>query len=131
LDVSHFFAILGRKMAKILYLDGGTRAQGTLRAVVSLDQLESLLSPAIVTHVSHDFPLASDAPITLIEISHEEATATWPAGFCRVDASPTDFDERLRFLPEPNTSGERPKGETRRTGSGLIHWLTRYMRSGA
>lgn len=106
-------------MAKIFYLGRGTHVQGRLRAVVSLDQLESLLSPAIVTHVGHDFPLASDAPITLIEISHEEATATWPAGFCRVDASPTDFDDRLRFLPEPNNFRREAEGRNTTNRFGL------------
>ena len=56
-------------MAKIFYLGGGTNSRGVLRAVVTLDQLESLLSPDLVTHVGDDFPEACDAPITLIEVS--------------------------------------------------------------
>jgi hypothetical protein len=57
--------------------------------------------------------------MTLIEISHE-GTATWPAGFCRVPASPSDFNERLRFLPEQPSS--RTKAEPK--CSDLVHWLT-------
>jgi len=102
-----------------------------LRTIVSLNQLEALVSPDLITHIVDDFPKTSDAPLTLIEIPHEEATATWPAGFCRVDASPTDFDERLRFLPEPKLSPERSTRQVRRNGSALIHWLTRDKRSGA
>lgn len=117
-------------MAKVFYLGGGTHSRGMLRAVVTLDQLESLLSPDLVTHVGDDFPEACDAPITLIEVSHGEGAATWAAGYSRVNASPTDFDERLRFLPEP-IPHERPKGQAPRNGSGLIHWLTRVMHSGA
>ena len=117
-------------MAKIFYLGAGTHSRGMLRAVVTLDQLESLLSPDLVTHVGDDFPEACTAPITLVEVSHDEGTATWPAGYGRVNASPTDFDERLRFLPEP-ISYETPKSQVRRSGSGLIHWLTRVMHSGA
>jgi hypothetical protein len=112
-------------MAKIFYLGGGAHSRGMLRAVVTIDQLESLLSPDLVTHVGDDFPEACDAPITLVEVSREEGVAAWPAGYSRVNASPTDFDERLRFLPEPITSHERPKDQVRRSGSGLFHWLTR------
>jgi hypothetical protein len=101
-----------------------------LRAVLTLNQLESLLSPELVAHVGHDFPQASDVPITLVEISDEEGTATWPVGFCRVQATPTDFDERLRFLPEASTPPDRPSSQVRRNGSELIHWLTRDMRAG-
>ena len=121
-------AILVEKMAKIFYLGGGTHSRGMLRAVVTLDQLESLLSPELVTHVGDDFPEPCDAPLTLIEVSHAEGTAKWPAGYSRVNASPTDFDERVRFLPEPITSPERPKHQVQRARSGLFHWLTREMR---
>ena len=118
-------------MAKIFYLGGGTHARGMLRAVVSLHQLAELVSPDLIAHIGDDFPKTSDAPLTLIEIAHEEATATWPAGYSRVHATPTDFDDRLRFLPEPKKSPERPARQVRRNGSALIHWLTRDMRSGA
>jgi hypothetical protein len=119
-------------MAKIFYLGGGSHARGMLRAVLPLQQLESLLSPEFVTHVGSDFPQASDAPITLVEISHEEGTATWPAGFSRVPTSPSDFDERLRFLPEQPASRTKATSDVRNgSSSGLIHWLTRDMRSGA
>jgi hypothetical protein len=81
---------------------------------LTLNQLESLLSPELVTHVGDDFPETCDAAITLIEVSREEGTATWAAGYSHVNASPTDFDERLRFLPEP-ISYETPRGQVRRS----------------
>lgn len=118
-------------MAKVFYLGGGTHARGMLRAVVTLGQLESFLSPELVAHVGDDFPEACDAPITVIEVSREEGTAMWPARDSRVNASPTVFDERLRFLPESIPSRERPQGKVRRSGSGLFLWLTRDVRSGA
>jgi hypothetical protein len=114
------------EMAKIFYLGGGSHARGMLRAVVPLYQLESFLAPELVIRLGHAFPKACDGPITLIEISHEEATAAWPAGYCRVEACPSDFDERLRFLPEPTRSGTTTSNV--RSGSGLIHGLTRDMR---
>ena len=117
-------------MAKVFYAGGGTHSRGMLRAVVMLDQLESLLSPELVTHVGHDFPEECDSAITLIEVSDDESTAKWPAGYSRVNASPTDFDERLRFLPEP-IPPEMPKGQARASGSGFIHWLTRVKHAGA
>ena len=129
LALFHVFAILA-PMAKIFYLGGGTHARGMLRAVVTIQQLESLLAPELVTHIGHEFPEASDAPITLVEISSDEGTAIWPAGYCRVEATPTDCDDRLRFLPEPITSPQRQTTQARRNGSALIHWLTKVMRSG-
>ncbi len=109
------------EMAKIFYL-GGSHTRGMLRAVLPLHQLEPLLSPESVTHVGGDFPEASDAPITLVEIPHEEGTATWPAGFCRVEMLPTDFDERLRFLPEPpNPHADMNATSKIPSSSALIH----------
>ena len=98
-------------MAKIFYLGGGTHARGILRAVVTIDQLESLLAPELVTHIGHEFPEVSDA-LTLVEIPSDEGTAIWPAGYSRVEATSTDFDERLRFLPEPITSLETNNAST-------------------
>jgi|SRR6267378_342542 len=59
-----------------------------LRAVVTMHQLEPLLAPELVTHIGHEFPEVSDAPITLVETSSDEGTAIWPAGYCRVEATP-------------------------------------------
>jgi hypothetical protein len=127
LEFVPLFAIL-TDMAKIFYLGGGTPPTGMLRAVLSVNQLELLLSPEFVIHLGSDFPETSDAAMTLIEISHEEGTSTWPAGFSRVPASPSDFDERLRFLPEQPGSRTRATSNVR-SGSALIHWLTRDIRS--
>ncbi len=52
------------QMAKIFYLGGGTHSRGMLRAVVTIHQLEPLLAPELVTHIGHEFPEVSDAPIT-------------------------------------------------------------------
>ena len=117
-------------MAKIFYLGGGTHSRGMLRAVVTIHQLEALLAPKLVTHIGHEFPEVSDAPITLVETSSDEGTAIWPAGYCRVEATPTDCDDRLRFLPEPITSPQRQTTRAPRDGSALIHWLTQITRSG-
>jgi len=127
-----FFRVLAilAPMAKIFYLGGGTHARGMLRAVVTIGQLESLLAPELVVHVGHEFPEMSDAPLTLVEISSDEGKAIWPVGYYRVEATPTDFDDRLRFLPEPITSPQRQTTQTRRNGSALIRWLTQGMRSG-
>src|SRR5258708_1124834 len=77
LALFHVFAILA-PVAKIFYLGGGTHARGMLRAAVTIQQLESLRAPELVTHIGHDVPEVSDAPITLVEISSDEGTAIWP-----------------------------------------------------
>ena len=64
------------KMAKVFYLGSGTQSRGMLRAVLTLDQLESLLSPDLVMHVGEDFPNSCDAPTTLVEVCHDEGTVT-------------------------------------------------------
>jgi hypothetical protein len=117
-------------MARIFYIGGGTHARGMLRAVISVEQLESLLPPEFVTHIGHEFPeVCDDAAITLVEIAAEEGTARWPAGFCRIEAAPTDFDERLKFLPESEECEVTRARHVRRSGSGLVHWLTQDMRA--
>lgn len=92
------------RVPKIFYLGSGSHARGMLRAVVPPNQLESLLEPEVVKPIGDDFPEAYAVAITLIEIAHDEATAMWTAGLWRVEVSPTDFEERLRLLPERSSN---------------------------
>jgi hypothetical protein len=123
-------------MAKIFYMGGGTHSRGMLRAILTMEQLNSVVPVDGVSYLGTEFPEGEfDAPVTVAEVSAEEAgkSATpWPTGFSRIHTAPADFDERLRFLPEPEKPSPKvARQNERRNGSALIHWLTRDMRSEA
>lgn len=117
-------------MAKVFYLGGGRHARGMLRAVVTLDQLNSLIPTDAVSYMGTEFPEGEfgDA-VTVVQISSNESAEPWASGFSRIYATPAEFDERLKFLPESEESPKKPLQQERRNGSGLIHWLTRDKRS--
>jgi hypothetical protein len=53
-------------VAKISYIGGGSHARGMLRAVVTLEQLNSLVPQDGVSYLGTEFPeLKSDDPITV------------------------------------------------------------------
>jgi hypothetical protein len=118
-------------MVKVFYLGGGTHARGLLRAVVTLDQLNSFVPADSVSYMGTDFPEGEfDDAVTVVQISANEIVEPWASGFTRIHVTPTEFDERLKFLPETEEPPKKMPQQERRNGSGLIHWLTSDMRSG-
>ena len=116
-------------MAKVFYLGGGTHTRGMLRAVVTLEQLNSLIDAGAGSYMGTDFPEHEFVgPVTVVEISADETAGPWATGFSRINETPAEFDERLKFLPESQEPSKPPQQE-RRNGSGLIHWLTKDMRT--
>ena len=117
-------------MAKIFYL-GGSHARGMIRAVVTLEELNSLVPLDAVTYLGTVFPeLESQDPIIVVQVSIKETAAEsalpWAIGFSRIHTTPAEFNERLRFLPQPEKpTREIEKQDQRRNGSGLLRWLTR------
>ena len=116
-------------MAKIFYLGGGSHARGMLRVVVTLEQLNSLVPLDAVSYLGTAFPEhESEDPITVVHVSVSESAAEsalpWATGFSRIHAAPAEFDERLKFLPEPEKPSVNPTQRERRNGLGLIDWLT-------
>ena len=95
--------------------------ESTLEALFAAD------SPELLTR-GRDFPEASDAPTTLIEISDAEHTEKWPSGL-GLRIPPSGFDERLRSLPEPIKPEMRVQSQVSRSGFRLIYWLSREGRS--
>jgi hypothetical protein len=116
-------------MAKVFYLGGDSHARGMLRAVVTLEQLNSFVSPGAVSYMRTAFPEHEFAgPVTVVQISPKESDEAWASGFSRIHTTPAEFDERLKFLPESEEPSKKPIQQERRNGSGLIHWLTRDER---
>ena len=119
------FAILER-MAKIFYIGGGSHTRGMLRAVVTLEQLNAVVPLDAVSYIGTTFPENEfDGAATIVEIASNETVEPWATGFSRINASPAEFDERLKFLPEPEKPASKAEKQERRNGSALIHWLTR------
>jgi hypothetical protein len=111
-------------MVKVFYLGGGTHARGMLRAVVTLEQLNSCVSADAVSYMGTAFPENEfNLPVTVVEISPDEAAQPWATGFSRINETPTDFDERLKFLPESEAPPKKMPQQKRRNSFGLIRWL--------
>ena len=108
-------------MAKIFYMGGGTHPRGMLRAIVTLEQLNSLVPLDGVSYLGTAFPeCESDDPLTVVQVSTSE-TATesalpWATGFSRIHTSPGEFDERLKFFPEPEKPSVNTTLQERRNG---------------
>jgi hypothetical protein len=117
-------------MAKVFYLGGGTHARGMLRAVVTLEQLNSCVSADAVSYMGTAFPENEfNLAVTVVEISPDEAAQPWAIGFSRINETLAEFDERLKFLPESEKPPKKMPQQKRRNSFGLIHWLMRDTRS--
>lgn len=113
-------------MAKVFYLGGGTHARGMLRAVVTVEQLNSLVPLDAVSYLGTAFPeLESEATVVHVSVSESatESALSWATGFSHIHIAPAEFDERLKFLPQPEEAQTKMPEQKRRNGSGLLHWL--------
>jgi len=84
-------------MAKIFYCSGSSR-MGTLRAVIPLADLFTVLREEIPNYAGPSFPeLGEDsAPCTVIELMSDEEEPDWKAGFYLLDKEPVHFEDGLR-----------------------------------
>ena len=74
-----------------------------LRAVLSREECEGLLSPASVTYLGNQFPSVSDGPsgvgdFAVLKIGAEEASSEWRPGFYRCQANLLEWNEMLQKL---------------------------------
>jgi hypothetical protein len=112
------------RMGKVFYLGGGSHRLGMLRAIVSIEQLNSIVSPGELSYLGPTLPENGLAgPATVIELSPGEAVEPWATGFSRVNQTPADFDQRLKFLPEPEEPPKQAPQQKRHSGSALIRLL--------
>jgi len=84
--------------AKIFYCGGSSSRLGTLRAVIPLSDLPTILCEVTPNYVGPSFPeLEMDsAPCTVIEILPNEEEPDRKAGFYLIEKGPLDFEGSLR-----------------------------------
>jgi hypothetical protein len=87
-------------MAKIFYCGGLSGRMGTLRAVILLVDLFTVLREEIPIYAGPSFPeLEEDSgPCIVIELMLDEETAEWKAGFYLLGKEPVHFEDGLRTL---------------------------------
>lgn len=85
-------------MAKIFYCGGPSSRLGTLRAVIPLCDLHTILCEVTPSYVGTSFPeLEMDSgPCTVVEILPDEEEPDRKTGFYLVDKEPVHFEEGLR-----------------------------------
>lgn len=83
-------------MAKIFYCGGLAGRLGTLRAIIPVGDLDSVLSNDGAKYVGKAFPEMREAG-TVIEVAPSER-GLWKAGFYRAAERPPDFENHLRDL---------------------------------
>jgi hypothetical protein len=90
-------------VSNLYFYQPHARNQGMLRAVLSREECDGLLSPASVTYVGNQFPSVSDGPrgaddFVVLKIGAEEASSEWRPGFYRCRANLLEWNEMLRKL---------------------------------
>ena len=90
-------------MSNLYFCQPHARSQGMLRAVLSREECEGLLSPASVTYIGDHFPTIADGPggtgdFVVLNIGTEEASSEWRPGFYRCQANLLEWNEMLRKL---------------------------------
>ena len=90
-------------MAKIFYCGGLAGAVGTLRAVIPVSELSSVLSDENPKYVGKSFPKIERAhpSCTVIEIVSDETQKPWKSGFYRTTKGPLQFEDYLRRSDQP------------------------------
>ena len=85
-------------MAKIFYCGGSSSRVGTLRAVIPLCDLSTILCAETPNYAGPSFPeLEIDsAPRIVIEIMPDEEQTDRRAGFYLLDKQPGQFEDGLR-----------------------------------
>jgi hypothetical protein len=101
-------------MPKVFYVGGGTHSRGMLRAVISTAELVIVTVGVDIRHLGPCFPDGSDGKSgVVVEVCFSEADSSWLKGFYRLGIAPSDFDEKLRSLPQtappvPSSPAEAP-----------------------
>lgn len=80
-------------MAKIFYCGGLSGRLGTLRAVVPVDVLHTVLPKDGSKYVGESFPKVKE-PDTIIQVGPDEQ-GLWKPGFYRARKGPLEFEPHL------------------------------------
>jgi len=90
-------------MPNLYFCQPHTKNQGMLRAVLSVNECERVVSKHPATYVGEDFPRLGSGPenaddFAVISFSPDETTASWRSGYYRVDSDLTKLNESLLAL---------------------------------
>jgi len=91
------------RMPNIYFCQPHAKNQGMLRAVLSVNECERVLSQHSVTYVGENFPTvagghAAADDFAVISFSDREKTGQWQPGYYRLDSDLTKINEALMQL---------------------------------
>jgi len=88
-------------MPNIYFCQPHARNQGMLRAVLSLQECERVVSPQHVTYVGEQFPSVASCTkkdFAVISFRPEETTQSWRPGYYTLDSDLSQINETLHAL---------------------------------
>ena len=90
-------------MPNLYFCQPHAKNQGMLRAVLSVNECEQVVSKHSATYVGQDFPrlnsnLESANDFAVICFQPEETSSTWRSGYYRVDSDLNKLNESLLAL---------------------------------
>ncbi|HET8921665.1 MAG TPA: hypothetical protein VFN26_01570 [Candidatus Acidoferrum sp.] len=90
-------------MPNLYFCQPHAKNQGMLRAVLSVNECERVISQHPATYVGEQFPLLVNGQGTandfaVISFRPEETTAVWRSGYYRLDSDLTQLNEALLRL---------------------------------
>jgi hypothetical protein len=90
-------------MPNLYFCQPHAKNQGMLRAVLSLNECEQVVSKHSVTFFGDSFPSLSDGAtgtgdFAVLRFAAEETNGKWRPGFYRLDSDLVELNEALRVL---------------------------------
>jgi len=90
-------------MPNLYFCQPHAKNQGMLRAVLSINECERVVSKHPVTFFGENFPSLSDAKdgacdFAVLSFGAEETVGDWRAGFYRLDSNLVELNDALRDL---------------------------------
>jgi hypothetical protein len=90
-------------MPNLYFCQPHAKNQGMLRAVLSLNECERVISKHAITFFGEDFPSLSDSKtgggdFAVLRFAAEEKTGQWRPGFYRVESDLSELNDVLRDL---------------------------------
>jgi hypothetical protein len=90
-------------MPNLYFCQPHAKNQGMLRAVLSLNECEKVVSQHSVTFFGENFPSLSEGPsgtsdFAVLKFAQEETQGNWQPGFYRLDSDLGELNDVLRDL---------------------------------
>ena len=90
-------------MPNLYFCQPHAKNQGMLRAVLSVNECERVVSEHTITYVGENFPQVASGPgsaddFAVISFRPDETTSQWRPGYYRLDSDLTKINEALLQL---------------------------------